>query len=217
MLLRAFAVLFAAPIAAFVSGCAGDTTTTFPDGLKPLGENKAAYPPPKDGDPFPESIQFQIGSTEEFDWAHARAFVHASLADTWKALRDPDVSTDRTHITSLTVERDVEPEYAFSYRIHNVVEDVVTVEFENTWRHDAAEGTVEAPEVVIGAYQKTWGSTYIDLMRGSVVARPVSSEVTELDLQEEISADFQGPQTAVDTISLYYWSVLAFVAGKPLP
>ena len=39
----------------------------------------------------------------------------------------------------------VEPEYDYSYVIHSVIVNVITVEYDVTWRHGVVEGTLEAP------------------------------------------------------------------------
>lgn len=198
-------------------GCGGNSSSTFPEGLEPLETNKANWPAAQAGDPHPEAISFKVGSGDDYEWAHAKAYVHAPLAKTWAALRDPDACADRKSITSWTVTRDVESGYDYSYRIHNVVEDVVTVEFDNTWRHGVVDGTLSDPEQIAARYQKTWGSNYLTLLRGSVVARQTDDQTSEVEFIEHIDAMGQDYNTAKRTINDYFLSVVALAHDKPLP
>jgi hypothetical protein len=198
-------------------GCAGEEATRFPDGLEPLGKNLAKWPAPKGGNAHPEDVVFVSGSTDTHDFANGRAFVAAPLAKTFEAMRDPEVCTNRAEVDRWSFKMDVEPEYDFSFLVHNVVEDIVTVEFDNTWRLSAIEGTVEDPKTVAVRWKKTWGSTYITLMEGSVVARDMGDGTTSLEMQEHLDASFTGPDTAVDTMREYYVSVVARAHGRPLP
>jgi hypothetical protein len=200
-----------------IAGCAGNSTTSFAAGLDPLENDTADWPAPAGNDPHPETIQFAVGSADSYDWAHARAYVHGSITDTWKALKDPDACVDRHNVTSWTVTQNVEPQYTVSFRIHNVVEDIVTVEFENTWRQGATEGTVEEPITVVGRFKKTWGSNYIDLMEGSIVLHAIDDNTTSMELEEHIDAMGQGSSTAVTTLRGVFDSVVAEVHGQPLP
>lgn len=209
--------LFAGLFGLGALGCGGNSSSAFPEGLEPLETNQASWPAAKPGDPHPETISFKVGKADDWEWAHAKAYVHAPLAKTWAALRNPDACADRKSITSWTVTHDVESGYAYSYRIHNVVEDIVTVEFDNTWRHGVVDGTLSEPEQIAARYQKTWGSDYITLLRGSVVARQTDDVTTELELIEHIDAMGQDYDTAKKTINNYFLSVVALAHDKPLP
>ena len=98
----------------------------------------------------------------------------------------------------LEIEHDVEEGYDYSYRIHNVVRDIVTLEFDVTWRQGAVEGTVEAPTRVGIRYQKTAGSDYIDLLRGSIVLTAVGDEVTAVEMIEHLQAAAGAGQAEIE-------------------
>jgi len=204
-------------LVALLGGCDSNEATVFPSGLEPLEECTASAPEPTDGELFPEKVNFTSGTKEEFSWVHGRGFVHAPLAKTWAAMREPEVCVNRREVDEWTVEHDVETGYDFSYRIHNVVHDIITVEFDVTWRQGAVSGTVEEPEVVGTRFQKTFGTTYIDLMAGSIVARAKDAETTEIELIEHLKATGKGPETPLNTMRDYFDSVVALVHGKPLP
>lgn len=208
----AFALLVVAP------SCKGNSTTSFPDGLEPLDAvNQAHDPAPVAGDAHPEVLQTATGDTDDYSWAHGRGYVHASLTDTWAAMRDPDTCVDRRSVDEWTHADTVDPKYRYAFSIHNVVHSVVTVEFDVTWREDVAEGTADAPAVVAARWQKVYGTNYITLMGGSVIARRVDDGTTELELVEHLNASGKGSDTAETTMRDWFGSVVAKAHGRPLP
>lgn len=217
LLSSGFAIALCALASAGLTGCNSDETSEFISGLEPLETCTAPAPDAKEGDPFPEEVSFVTGANEEFSWAHGRGFVHKPLAETWAAMRDPDTCVDRREVDEWTVEFGVEPEYDFSYAIHNTVNDIITVEFDISWRQGAVEGTVEAPELVGARFQKTFGTSFIELLSGSVIARAKDESTTELEFVEHILATGKGADTALSYLRDYHASIVAKASGKPLP
>lgn len=184
-----------------LSGCFGAAETPFPPGLEPLeATHLAPAPEPRDGDAYPEEIVLVRAQSElvaRTPAVHARGFVRAPIADVWAALRDPDVGADRRTFASWTVSQGVEEEYDFSYVIHSVIQNVITVEYDVTWRHGVVEGTVEAPTLVAARFQKTAGSTVITDLRASIVLYAREDEatgeaVTEVEIIEYLQAIASG-------------------------
>lgn len=180
-------------LAALLIGCFGEEETPFPPGLEPLEEeNLATLPPAQEDEPYPEELvmvrDFAADASERTPSVHARGYVRASVHDTWEALRDPDVGADRRVFSAWTVTEDVEPEYDYSYVIHSVITNVITVEYDVTWRHGVVVGTLAAPTVAAARYQKTAGSTAITDLRGSVVLYEVEPGVTEVQIIEYLNA-----------------------------
>jgi hypothetical protein len=205
-------------VALGVTGCFGDEKTSFPEGLEPFEEIDVAAPEGTETDPFPERLAFDSGSRSGFDWVEARGFVHAPIARTWEAMREPEVCVDRRAVDRWSVRNVEDAEHDFSYVIHNEVDDVISVEFDNTWRHGATTGTVEVPEEIHANFQKTWGTTFIDILRGSVIARPVDAETTELLMVEHIrAASGDGQEQGRSYLGDYFASIVAHVRGDPLP
>lgn len=93
----------------------------------------------------------------------------------WAALRDPPVTVDRRRVSEFMVTRDTEPQ-SISFRVHNIVRDVITLEFDHSFRLAALEGTIDEPREVVLWYQKTFGTSLISILRGSVVARPLDAD-----------------------------------------
>src|SRR5262249_12126675 len=151
--------------------CFGEELTVFPPGLEPLEANTAPAIQPVDGDPYPEVMSFVKGERPDRFFGQARAFVKADLATTWAALRTPEVSVDRRQVHEWGIDEGTEPAYDFSYVVHNTVRRIIVLRFDVSWRHGLVEGTLEEPELVAGAWQKTYGSTLIELLRGTMRAR----------------------------------------------
>lgn len=196
-------------LAAASGGCSCEEKTEFPPGLEPLEENRAD-PPVSQDEPFPEILSMTRGS-DSYDWVHARAYVHAPIARTWEALRDYQVDVDDGRVDDWSVTVDVEEGYDYSYRIHNVANDIITVEFDITWRHGAVEGTVEEPELVAIRYQKTNGTDFIDVLEGSIVLTPIEDDVTELDMVEHLEAAAGGTAEIEAYFADVFEDTLAFV------
>ena len=87
-------------------GCLDNVATTFPPGLEPLGEENLAVAPEGTSDaPFPEAITFERVIEDGGLLVHARAFVHADVAATFAAVRDPRTGSGRKLGTTATFER----------------------------------------------------------------------------------------------------------------
>lgn len=206
-----------AVLAAGLLGCNKSVGSGFPDGLGPLDDvNEASFPEGSGSEPHPEVLVTVTGATGDYEYVHGKAYVHGSLAQTWEALRDPSVCADRRAVSSWSVTEDVEEGYDYSYRIHNVVEDVITVDFDITWRHGASLGTIEAPEEVLVNYKKTQGTSFIHLLAGSIVAYEVDDGVTALEIIEHLDAP-SGIDPAVQYVKDLHAETVLYVRGDPLP
>jgi hypothetical protein len=203
-------------MAAFAAtGCQDNVATAFPPGLDPLEMvDKAAPPAPENGDPYPEKLSMVSGHTDPYDWVHARAYVHASPAMTWSAIHNVNVSID-PKISKATYDLGIEPQYEFSYVIHYEEDDVLTVHFDVTWRHGMAQGTDEAPMLTASRFQKTWGSTFINLLEGSVVVKRVDDNTAELQFIEHLDATAAGADTIEEWYRNYYANILMFLGRIP--
>lgn len=191
----------------------------FPPALAPWeSPNVAAAPAATATEMYPEEISF-----ERLRWTggavsvHARAYVHADVATTFAAVRHPLAGADRREIVTFTWEEDVEPSVTWSHRSHLTIPDIVTVEFELTWLSDVIEGTVDAPTLTATRWQKTWGSSAITLLEGSIVCQPITSDITELLIQYHLNAVGSGHGTIEDYLTGYYVSILALARGDELP
>ncbi len=196
--------------AILVAGC--NKETVFPPGLEPLEPNTAPAPGAA-GDPFPEVLSVVTGKTNDYDWGHARAFVKATPASVWKALRDPAVVTDRHGTDKQEVTLGTEPQYAFSFQLHYTVSIASWTE---SWRYGAVEGSFEDPELGMVRYQKIDGTYFIEVIEGSLMVKSVEDhpDVTALELVNHMKT----PQIDIPRVlNNQYSSLLAKVRGQPLP
>lgn len=198
----------------FLFACFGHRETEFPSGLEPFTDNVAVFPDAVSGE-LPEDVDIQLGNGDAWDWANARGYVRAPLSDVWAAVKNPDVGVDRRAVTDWTVTFDVEPEYDVSYDVHERVVDIVTVEYDLTWR----EGLVPSgrDDLVVARWQKTDGTSLISVLEGSVVLTPVEDGVTGVEIVEHLGT----PQDDRDRLEAFFLDLFASIAaashGDPLP
>lgn len=197
-------------------GCQDDIATQFPAGLTPIEANTATPPPATPTDDFPEVLSIHTGTDAGGAFLHAYAYVKAPIALVWTAFQDPNVVVDRRGITSFTTTYDVEPEYDVSFRCRYVIEDVVTVSFDLTWRESAVAGTVAAPTRVIVAYQKTWGSSFVRRMAGTIELLQIAPDVTQIGWVMRLDATRTGTPDLISWNADQYADVLHSVRGEPL-
>jgi hypothetical protein len=205
-------------MAVMLLGCFGTEVTEFPDGLEPLEENTLAPPMGTAAEPYPEEFVLDATPGGRFDVILGRGYIQAPLAEVWAAYRDPAVGADRRTSPEWSSTPVDDPQYEESYVVHHVANDIVTVEWDVTWRHGVVEGTADAPELVAIRWQKTDGSTLISVIRGSLVLRPVGDgAVTEVELAYHASATGAGTDTYVQYMQDVYDDAVAVTRGEPLP
>ena len=204
--------------ALLASGCFGTEVTEFPDGLEPLGENDLAAPAGTAEQPFPEEYALEGTDGSRFDVILGRGYIHAPIAQVWAAYRNPAVGADRRTSPEWTSSAVEMSGYDDSYVIHHIAHDIVTVEWDVTWRHGLVSGTAEAPELVSMRWQKTDGSTLISIIEGSILLRPVGDgSITEVELVYHASAAGSGTDTYVRYMNDVYNDAVAVVHDQPLP
>lgn len=175
-----------------LGGCLREEETPFPPGVEPWEASTAPAPDEEPGEKYPEEVVFVTGEDDDYLWLHGRGYLHGDVAAAWAALSVPEAAVDRRGVTSYEIESDVESGFDVSFAVHNVVEDIITLEFTNTWRQSVVDGDAEEPRVVAGVWQKTDGVSIIETLRGSVVLRETDErDRTEIELVEHLGA----PQT----------------------
>lgn len=204
-------------VALGAAGCFGNETTALPPGLQPLEEVTVAPPDPVDGDPHPEALRMESGMISAYDWVQARGYVKAPLSAVYLAMQTPEVVVDHREVDRWSVMHASEPEYDRVFVVHNEVDDIITVEFDLTWRFGITEGNDDAPREAVATWQKTWGTTFISILRGSVVAREVAPGVTEVAIVEHINAAERGPETIEPYIRDYFANLVEVSHGRPVP
>jgi len=175
---------------AVLQGCIRPLETPFPDGVAPWEENIAPAPAETLFEKYPETLSMVSGTAPEgYLWLHARGFVHASVAEVFAALHDPDVMANRRGVAGYTARFDVELGFDLSFALDVVVRDVITLRYTNTIRGLVVDVDGDAPRVVGLRWQKTDGSALIAIQRGSIEVRATDEpERTEIALIQHLGA-----------------------------
>jgi hypothetical protein len=202
---------------AALCGCFGNEASLFPPGLEPLEDNDAPLPAAVPDNPFPETLVLVSGETTEYSWAHGRGFVQASQEKVWAAIRDPSVMADRRNTDSQSFTYDIEQEYDFSFEIHYVVNDLVTVEWDELWRLGAIEGDLLSPTFGLARYQKVYGTQFITLLEGSIMLLEVDADTTEVQLIEHTKAVSTDATRIEGSMTDRFANIVASAHGEPLP
>ncbi len=213
------------PLAAALAlaACNVNVVDPFPKevGYQPLETSSAPWPSPVAGDGYPEVASLVSGRGSGHFYAHARAYVKAPLADVWTAMQYPDVCALVLPDASdyYYVDLGVEPEFPVSFRIRYVVHDLITVQWDLTYREGPLETAGGVPTGVGMRYQKTWGTGYIQLQSGSAVAYEVAPGVTGVEIVGHLEASSGNPDPSTDvvgTVQDFYSKLLARVRA-PFP
>jgi len=207
---------------ACLAGCNPTAPDPFPESLGFQPIEPCTAPPPSGGllgDPYPETDSYVSGRAPDgtYSWAHGYAYVKAPLKDVWAAMQDPAVCA-LNKVDKWAVDLGVEPQFPVSFRIHYWVYTIITVEWELTWRQGPLAGTVDQPVQVGARYQKTWGTTHLQIEMGSVVLEEVAPGITSVQMVGHLAADQQGgPADVTGTLMYFYQKLVLKVHGQPLP
>ncbi len=206
-------VVVASLLLACVPGCYGNAETSFPAGLEPWeAVNVAPLPEPVAGDPCPEQIRFIRTMFREPDTGrdtaavHARACIHQPIREVWEAVRDPQTGRDPGVNGWRVLEYETETEYDWSYQTWVFVRNVIDIEFHISWRHGVVEGTEDAPIVTATRWKKTFGTTAISNLEGSIVLQQFAADpnITEVHYQYHLNAAASGHDTIEAYLGVIY-------------
>ena len=196
-------------------GCAGKGSEvySFPEGLEPLEENQASWPA-EDA----ETLSTATGEADDYDWAHGRGYLQADIETVYGCLREEMVNVDRRAVSSWSVVDDVEEGYEYSYRIDNLVEDLVDVTFSDTWRHGSTVDGDGAVVFINSRWKMTEVNCCITLKEGSIVTTPEGDGLVGLELVGHLDA-LQGDdkETMKSYLTDFYADMRACVGGTAYP
>lgn len=191
--------------------CTGEEATPFPDDFAAL--EAVSVDAPAEGT---EGANFASGEVGDQAWGHAHLRVLAPSADVWEALQRPEVGVDRRRVDNFSVLPHEDPSADVAYIVHTRVEELLTVEYELTWRHLLVQGEVEEPERVAIRWQKTWGAAIIESIAGSVGVYSEGDE-TRVEIVEHLVSPGTGAVDAEAFLRDFSASILAASHGDPLP
>jgi hypothetical protein len=215
--MRASAAAAVPFVLAVLIACQHAETTTFPPGLAPLEPDPAPPPAATSTNEYPESLDLQQGSDATSNYVHATGYVDAPIETVWTAMKNPAVVVDRHNISSYTVDWNVETGYDVSFRTDYVIDDIETVDFDLTWREGVYGGSEASPTVVSVVYQKTYGSSFVSYMAGSIELTAVNANVTELQFAQRMNATETDSNNIAAWTSEMFASIVATAHGQPLP
>ena len=219
----------AAALALVALAACGKEVTAFPSGVAPWDDpatSPASEWPDWPAGPGPVAVvtglRFTTGDTPSFEWAHGRVVVDAPLADVWAAVQWQEgavlaVAPD-TQVDCEATNRP-EPEYTLSFAVKETPNANGALGranwFKLYWRGEPTRDASQALVQVNLKAQKVDGTSYIPLMRESVVATPAPGGGTRLEIVRHINAPDETETTAADWIRLWLAALEAQLAGTP--
>ena len=202
--------------------CTGSKEITeFPDVLEPLEEMKIEAPEGTASEAYPETYELLSGDEGDYGWVHLRGYIQGDISTVWESLRDDLVYVNQRETANYEVTELDSDTYDFVYQVYNEVENIVTVEFTNEWRHAATEGSMDAPEEITVRWQKIEGTEFIEALEGSVRIIPVADEsrkdVVEVQVIEHITAMMDQEESARVFVEDLYerWTLVTHGEGIP--
>lgn len=192
--------------------CGGKAETqAFPAGLEPLEDLETRC------SGTVGELSTASGEAEDFDWTHGCGTLEATLEDVYLALQDTEVVVDQRSVDEWSREDGVEPEYDVSFALQNTVNDIITVEFETTWRAGALTADDKEGLSELGArYQMTVAPSVITLMEGSLYAADNGDGTVEVQIIDHVDALRGGTDITELKVSDLFADIEAHVAGQPL-
>jgi hypothetical protein len=187
----------------------GDNINPLPEGLTELEPNQASVG-------SLGQIQFVEGE-DDYLWLHGRAALSGDVAVVWAGLQFAErvvaiCSINRYRFTPIA-----DALYDFSFTSDNEVDNVLTVDWQETWRfgtlHDDSSGSARRIR-----YQKTEGSSFISLIEGAIdLTTEPSSGVVEISLIEHLKAIGGGIADMRQSMQRRFDIMAALAAGAPIP
>jgi hypothetical protein len=203
-----------AALALVLGGCQDNVSTPFPPGLEPFADGEVPA-----GLPDPEGEQLHShASNEGMIRAYGRALVLAPPSVVWRVAKIPEGMVARCNTTQQQITRDNEPEHELSFLVHYLVDDILTVEWDDQWRGDVVEGTREAPAHVMIKHQKVQGSDFIYLSEGTIqILATEDPGATELWFVEHLDAISGSADDVLGKMRDNFDALVALAHDQPIP
>lgn len=200
--------------AVLLGACLGNSATEFPPGLEPLEDNTA---PAQAAGAISEQLAL-INGDAGYLFVHGRGYLTVPPAAVWSAIQDAELLSSSCRIDSWSVTEHIDLAYTYSFLVHNEVDDLVTVAWDEEWRFGVVLGTEAAPKLGMVRYQKTYGSDFISLLEGSIqVLATERPDVTELQFIEHLDAVGGGHSDLRSSMQRRFDSLQAVVRGGTPP
>jgi len=198
------------------AGCQHGTSTPFPPGLMPLEDNQVS-----DTDSTDEVLRTMSVHDPDVDHdVHGRGLVHVDPNTLWAVSQMPAAMVARCATDSQAITLGDDPMYVFSFVVHYVVNQILTVEWDDEWRYGViADGsTPDMPFLGMVEHQKTNGSSFITLSEGTVEILATDDPATsELAFVEHLTAASGSDGDLVAGMKANYDALVALAHGMPIP
>lgn len=205
---------------ALFSGChkdsSADTGSPIPAGLARIADCTAEAPGADELGARPETFNQLSGELDNLKWACGRGWIAADIGTVWEGLREPQVMVNNRDVAEYTVTVDEDPAFDYGWTLHNVVHDVITVEFDVQWDQGVVEGSLDAPEQVSARFSKTDGTPFIELMEGHIWLTATDDYTLVEEYQQMKAAQDPAEQIAQFEQDIFA-ELLAWSHGEPLP
>lgn len=204
-------------------GCVGDSTSTEDfvqtETLEPLEEILVGAPASTNTEVYPENVRIISEDGEDYAWVHARGYIHQNIKTVWDALRNDLVYVNQRSVAEYSI--DVIESDVFDYVLqeNNVVQDIITIEFTNEWRHLAVEGNKGDPQRVVVRWQKIAGTDFIQLIEGSVeiIRIPNEENIVEIRVIEHLKASLDQHDNVLEYVTDLYERWVLVSHGQDIP
>ncbi len=196
------------------AGCQSDVKTPFPPGLEPLEDNIV---PVQQGGAYTEDLR-QASTDTDYIRVYSRGYILVPPGTAWAMAKNPQALYAGCSTDSQTVTPDTQPDYEFSFSVHYVVHNVVTIEWDDQWRGATITGTPELPTLAMFKHQKTDGSSFITLSEGTIqLSTTDDPNVTEYASVEHLDAAGGGVSDVLKSTLRTYTTLVAVAHGNPIP
>jgi hypothetical protein len=201
------------------AGCQDNVTTPFPVGLEPLEDN--LVPVQQGGDKL-EMLRTTSTDVDSEIAIYGRGYVLVAPTVVWPASKVPEANFAACSTNSQMVMANNDTSYEYSFLVHYVVNNILTVEWDDQWRwgtiQDGTGSGSDAAFFGMVKHQKTQGSSFIELSEGTMqVTATDDPNVAELAFVEHLKAAGGGVSDVLAGVQHHYDSIVAVAHGNPIP
>ncbi len=214
--------------ALLLAGCSKETTD-FTGGTEPWEDAVTAPAEWPAWPAAPGTLALQTGSrlgsgdVPSHYWAHGRVVLASPIASFWQALQGQPGVVIAVYPDAGDVDCEPiatpEPQYELSFGVKEIPKNNGALGRLNWFRVDWRGSTTRVggaiTQVNVRA-QKVDGTTYVALMRDSVVATPAPGGGTALEIVRQINAPDENEQSAGEWIGLWLAAVESQLGGAPI-
>lgn len=199
-------------LTSLLAACQDNVATPFPPGLEPLEDNIVP-----DQAELIEGLRTESRTSDSIR-VFGRGFVVSEPARLWALTKRPEAMYARCSTDEQTVMAENDPAYEYSFLVHYVVRDILTVEWDDQWRYGVIEGDLDAPELAMIKHQKTRGSDFISVSEGTIQVLATSDPgVSELAFVEHLDAVSGTADQVIKGMQDNYDALIALAHGAPIP